>query len=393
MRRPAQRFGILVLALALVPGQRSTADAGVIPWLYDAVFGPVRHYGYGGSGYVGTGYVGTGYVGTGYGGYSTAYRYPYAAPRISYAVPTYSGRSNCGPTGCGPAGCATTSYSVGYRPTYCSTGRCSTVLSAYRYSAGSCGACSTVASANSPCAAKTAWKSKESKEAKTEWPTEVITSEAAVPTPAAQDEAPKPKTFADEPADPANGQPVAVEKVVGDQNGGTTGGGKAVPGDPNWTETGKPATAVVTETPAASAAAVAGGAAAKVTGEEAATKEKAAGDAGFGETLRDGGEDVNKIFAEPVKGVEEAVEGEAAPTTTPLLPDGPEGLPKTGSESELEQALPLELDKKSSWKFEVPVQRIAFRAGFRRAKLARTTVSVDVDYVVPAASTLRLVSR
>ena len=379
MRRPAQRFGILVLALALVPGQFSTADAGVIPWLYDAVFGPVGHYGYGGSGY---------------GGYGTAYRYPYAAPRISYAVPTCSGQSNCGPTGCGRAGCATTSYSVDYRPTYCSTGGCSTVLSAYRYSAGNCGVCSTVASANSACAAKTAWKSKESKEAKTEWPTEVITSEAAVPTPAAQDEAPKPKTFAaDEPADPANGQPVAVEKVVGDQNGGTAGGGKAVPGDPNWTETDKPATAVVTETPAASDAAVAGGAAANVTGKESATDEKAAGDAGFGETLRDGEEDVNKIFAEPVKGVEEAVKGEAAPTTTPLLPDGPEGLPKTGSESELEQALPLELDKKSSWKFEVPVQRIAFRAGFRRAKLARTTVSVDVDYVVPAASTLRLVSR
>jgi len=372
MRRPAQRFGILVLALALVPGQFSTADAGVIPWLYDAVFGPVGHYGYGGSGY---------------GGYGTAYRYPYASPRISYAVPTWSGQSNCG-----PAGCATTSYSVGYRPTYCSTGGCSTVLSAYRYSAVNCGACSVVASSNSACAAKTAWKSKESKEAKTEWPTEVITDEAAVPTPATQDEAPKPKTFAVEPADPANGQPVAVEKVVGDQNGGTTGGGKAAPGDPNWTETGKPATAVVTETPAASDTAVAEGADATGTGEEAATNEKAVGDAGFGETLRDGEEDVNKIFAEPVKGVEEAVEGEAAPTTTPLLPDL-KGLPKTGSESELDKVLPLELDKKSSWKFEVPVQRIAFRAGFRRAKLARTTVSVDVDYVVPAASTLRLVSR
>lgn len=376
MRRPAQRFGILVLALALVPGQFSTADAGVIPWLYDAVFGPVGHYGYGGYGY---------------GGYGTAYRYPYAGPRVSYAVPTWSGQSNCG-----PAGCATTSYSVAYRPTYCSTGGCSTVLSGYRYTAGSCGTCSTVASSNSACAAKTAWKSKESKEAKTEWPTEVITKESAVPTPAAQDAAPKPKTFADEPADPANGQPVAVEKVVGAQDGGTTGGGKVGPGDPNWTETGKPATAVVTETPATSDTTVAEGAAAGTTGEEAATSEnaeKAAGNAGFGETLRDGEEDVNRIFAEPVKGVEEAVEGEAAPTTTPLLPDALEGIPESGSESEVEEALPLELDKKSSWKFEVPVQRIAFRAGFRRAKLARTTVSVDVDYVVPATSTLRLVSR
>ena len=265
MRRPAQRFGILVLALALVPGQFSTADAGVIPWLYDAVFGPVGHYGYGGYGY---------------GGYCTAYRYPYAAPRISYAVPTWSGTTKCG-----PAGCATTSYSVGYRPTYCSTGGCSTVLSSYRPSAGSCGACSVVASANSACAAKTAWKSKESKEAKTEWPTEVITSEATVPTPASQDEAPKPKTFVDEPADPANGQPVAVEKVVGDRDGAVTSGGKAAPGDPNWTETGKPAAVVVTETPAATvsadeeAAAAGGVGEVTATGEKTATDEKAAGNA------------------------------------------------------------------------------------------------------------------
>ncbi len=379
MRRPAQRFGILVLALALVPGQLSTADAGVIPWLYDAVFGPVGHYGYGGYDYS---------------GYSTAYRYPYTGRQVSYVMPSapaYRMPSTCGPTGCGPAGCATTYYSVGYRPlfvapTYCSTGGCSTVLSAYRTTSGSCGACSAVASANSACAAKTAWKSEESKEAKTEWQTEVVTGESKVPTPAVQDEAPKPKTFADEPADPAKGQPVAVEKVVGEPNGGTTGGGKAGPGDPNWTETGKPTANVATEASASTEAA-------KGVGEKSATDEKSAGNAGFGETLRDGEEDVNKIFSEPVPGVEAANDGEAAPTTTPVLPEGLEGVPESGVDTDVEKALPLELDKQSSWKFEVPVQRIAFRAGSRRAKLARTTVSVDVDYVVPSASTLRLVSR
>ena len=356
MRRPAQRFGILVLALALVPAQFSTVDAGVIPWLYDAVFGPV-HHGYGGYGY-------------GYGSYGTAYRYSYAGPQVSYvmpAAPVYYGQTNCG-----PAGCATPSYSVGYRPmfahpTYCSTGGCSTVLSAYRYSTGNCGTCSTAASTNSACAAKTAWKS-ESKEATTQWPTEVIKGESAVPTPAAKDDAPRPKTFAVEPADPSRAQPMAVEKVVTDENGGITGGGKSAPGDPDWTKTGKPAVTVAEENPAEA-------------------------DAGFGERLRDTEEDVNKIFTEPVQGVEAAVEGEAAPTTTPVLPEGLDGPQISEPKSELDQALPLNLDQKSSWKFEVPVQRVAFRAGFGRATLARTTVSVDVDYVVPAASTLRLVSR
>ena len=368
MRRPAQRFGILVLALALVPAQFSAANAGVIPWLYDAVFGPVGHYGYGGYGY-----------GGGYGSYGTAYRYSYAGPQVSYAMPsapayygqTNCGQSKCGPAGCSSAGCATPSYSVGYRPilahpTYCSTGGCSTVLSAYRYSDGNCGTCSTVASSNSACAAKTAWKS-EPKEATTQWPTEVIKGE----TPAAKDDAPTPKTFAAEPVDPSKGQPVAVEKVITNETGGTTGGGKSAPGDPNWTETGKPAAAVAEETPSATGAA----------------------NAGFGEPLRDAEEDVNRIFAAPVQGAAEPVEGEAAPTTTPVLPEGLDGQPNTAPEYSLDKTLPLNLDQQSSWKFEVPVQRVAFRAGFGRATLARTTVSVDVDYVVPAASTLRLVSR
>tara|TARA_R110002072_G_scaffold303142_1_gene495858 strand:- start:140325 stop:141434 length:1110 start_codon:yes stop_codon:yes gene_type:complete len=369
MRRPAQRFGFLVLALALVPVQFSTADAGVIPWLYDAVFGPV-HYGYGGYGH----------SSYGYGNYGTAYRYSYAGPQVSYAMPTapiYYGQSNCGPTGCSSAGCATPSYSVGYRsvfapPTYCSTGSCSTVLSAYRYSAGNCGTCSTAASANSTCAAKTAWKS-ESKEATTQWPTEVIKGEAPVPTPAAKDDAPMPKpTFAAEPADPSNGQPVAVEKVVTEKSGGTTGGGKSASGDPNWTGTGKPTAAVTEELPAATDAV----------------------NAGFGEPIRGEEEDVNKIFTAPVQGAEEPANGEAAPTTTPVLPEGLDGLPDTAApEDSLDKALPLNLDQQSSWKFDVPVQRVAFRAGFGRATLARTTVNVDVDYVVPAASTLRLVSR
>ena len=384
MRRPARRFGILVLALALVPGQFSTADAGVIPWLYDAVFGPVGHYGYGGYGY----------GGYGYGGYSsTAYRYPYAGPQVSYTMPdarTYQVPSSCGPTGCGPAGCATPSYSVAgrpmfIRPGYCSTGACSTVLCGYRYVASSCDTCSSVASSGSACAAKTVWKSKESKESKTEWETEVVRGEAAVPTPAATDEAPRPATFADEPADPSQAQPeVAVEKVVAG-SGADVGNKATADTDPEWATTGKPASGPAAD--AAPAGAVEEAAAETAAGVAAGS---APGDSGFGETQRGPEEDVNKPFEKAIQGVEPANEGEAATTTAPLLEDG-DALPKADETPEAAQA--LELEEQSSLKFRAPFKRIAFRAGFGRATVARTSVVVNDDYVVPAAVALRLVSR
>lgn len=390
MRRPARRFGILVLALALVPGQFSTADAGVIPWLYDAVFGPVGHYGYGGYGY---------------GGY--AYRHPYAGSQISYsmpAAPAYRVSSNCGLTGCGPVGCATPAYSVGYRPmfaypTYCSTGGCSTVLNGFSCSARSCGTCSAVASSSGACAAKTAWKSEEPKEAKTEWETEVITGETAVPTPAATDEAPRPQTFASEPADPSKAQPeVAVEKVVAgggevSGNGDTAGNGATAEGDPNWATTGKPVSEVAAE--AASGDAVSEAAAVEAVAAEEAVgvaTESAPGAAGFGEVQRGPEEDVNKIFNEPLQGVEPAIEGESAPTKAPLLEDG-EAFPGADEVPAAEAPQALELEEQSSLKFHAPVKRIAFRAGFGRATVFRTSVVVNDEYVVPAAVALRLVSR
>ncbi len=389
MRRPARRFGILVLALALVPGQFSTADAGVIPWLYDAVFGPVGHYGYGGYGY---------------GSYSSAYRYPYAGYQVSYAVPVTSTRqvsSSCGSTGCGTAGCATSAYSVGYRPmfvrpSYCSAGGCSTIVSGYGYTTSGCGTCSSAASSNSACAAKTAWKSKDAKNAKTEWETEVIRGEAAVPTPAATDEAPKPKTFADEPADPSKAHPeVAVEKVV--TGGGTdVGNGAAAEADPNWATTGKPAPELAAE--AAPAVAVEEAAAAEAVAVEEAVgvaAEGAPGDAGFGETKRGPEEDVNKIFekAKVIEGGEAAAE-EATTIKAPLL-EGGDALPGADETpgADAPQALDLKLEEQSSLKFRAPVERIAFRAGFGRATVARTSVVVNDDYVVPTAVALRLVSR
>ncbi len=99
------RFASL-LSVALVVGLSSAANAGVIPWVYDAVFGPVRYpaYGYG--------------YGYSYPEYGYGYRYsPYA---VSYA-PTYCdsqrGYSSCGPSGVSNCGYwNSVSCTPGYEP-------------------------------------------------------------------------------------------------------------------------------------------------------------------------------------------------------------------------------------------------------------------------------------
>lgn len=48
MRMPFRRTGIAVLVVALVTSLLSTSQAGVIPWLYDAIFGPAYPHHYGG---------------------------------------------------------------------------------------------------------------------------------------------------------------------------------------------------------------------------------------------------------------------------------------------------------------------------------------------------------
>lgn len=379
MRRPVRWLSILVLTLTLVPGQHSTADAGVIPWLYDAVFGPVGHYGYGGYPY---------------GGY--AYGYPYAGAQVSYMTPAPRAAfrpTTCGPSGCGPAGCSSVpSYQVGYRPFFSSPAFCSTGACGVRCAVSGCSTCSVNASGSSSCQAKTAWKSQETR---TEWNAEVIRGESAVPTPATADEAPRPKTFKKDTTGSSAGQPMAVEKVVADESATRPGDAdekKARPGDPDWATTAKPAVEA-SEVPAPEDAAV------KV---EAAVGEKAPAEpardaAGFGEAVR--GNEVTEDFSEPVPGVEAAVEGDAVPVKTKVLPDGlpetekpVEGAPVKAA-PELDINLPLDLENKTSWKFQLPIERAGFRAGFGHATVARTSLDVDVEYVVPSATALRLVSR
>ena len=73
----------------------------MIPWVYDAVFGPVR-------------YPVSGY---GYSGYSAAYAPTYYAPRSGYASANYRYVSSNQSAGCSP--CSTSYYApMNYAPSY-----------------------------------------------------------------------------------------------------------------------------------------------------------------------------------------------------------------------------------------------------------------------------------
>ena len=390
MRQPARRFGILVLALTLVPGQLSTADAGVIPWLYDAVFGPVGHYGYGGYGSGGYEY-GAPYGNPYYGGQQVSY-----SASSNYRSTLYAPAS-CGPQRCSATGCSTTPYYVSYGPVFglprlCATVGCSSAVARCGYSPGNCGTCATSsASANSTCDAKTAWKSQD---ARTEWKAEVLRGEAAVPTPATKDPAPRPKTFADEPVDPATGQPTVVEKATVEDSSAATSTANPGKNDVNWNSTAKPAVATGTS----KAANVNEGENAEAVATDAAS-EPAVGSAGFQKAIGAGDATPADEFAVPSKGVQPTGAESAVPTKTQLLPENLDGelkleaTPGSAADPGSATTLPIELQNQSSFQFSSSVQRIALRAGFGNARLARTLANVEADYVIPSAVTMRLVSR
>ena len=120
------RFASL-LAVALVVGSTSAVQAGVIPWVYDAVFGPVR-------------YPVSGY---GYSGYSAAYAPTYYVPRSGYAPANDRYGPSNQSAGCSP--CSTSYYApMNYAPSY-GCGSCGPV--AYAPACGSCEvACGTPSS-------------------------------------------------------------------------------------------------------------------------------------------------------------------------------------------------------------------------------------------------------
>lgn len=111
MKRFARRFAVAALVAAPVLSVPAMSEAGVIPWLYDAIFGPVY----------------PGYGGNGYGGY------PMAAP--------YGGTGACSPCG---APCLSAA------PSPCSTGACPTTVAFYSPCGSACDAPRTVYSSAAP---------------------------------------------------------------------------------------------------------------------------------------------------------------------------------------------------------------------------------------------------
>ena len=111
------------LFLVLIAGTSSAAQAGVIPWAYNAIFGPASYpaYGYG--------------YGTSYGYRAPRYVVSYA-PAYSYAPVSYG----YAPVSYGSSGCSSCSANyvtpASYAPTYGDCGNCGAVARA-----ASCGSC------------------------------------------------------------------------------------------------------------------------------------------------------------------------------------------------------------------------------------------------------------
>jgi hypothetical protein len=120
-------------ALAIVGGWTLPVEAGIIPWTYNAVFGPARNGPNGGAAYYASrgygastfaGYGPVAYGGMGYGGCSTGGCG--AGAGYGYSMPAYSGYDagcgSCSP--CGTGNCGTSAYG-GYS-SYAPVGSCGT---------------------------------------------------------------------------------------------------------------------------------------------------------------------------------------------------------------------------------------------------------------------------
>lgn len=365
MKRLALRS---MFALAMVTCLLSSTQAGIIPWVYDTIFGPVRYPAYG----------------PGY-GYGASY-----APQMNYGNSPYG---QCSP-------CAS---NVGYaRPASpcatgrCSTGGCPTTVAyypawpmGYRVVSSQCSPCSTT---NLCSTKKTDWRASDTVDRK---------------APEPRDESKT--TYADEEKDPFGAQkpprPLAEETPVKPEGKTAGTGGEAVSTSvtdkikkDGWEETSKssktaggeskPGEVTGEDAKAAAAAAEEVVAPAKAgkenpgetPAEEVKTNligEGAAGDdLGAGKTTREGESKETPAEAKEVEG-DEAKSGETKPLEVLPLDVKP---------------LKSEQDK-AAWKISRPVRRIAFRASFGNVKVARVSRSVEADYIIPAASLTRIAER
>jgi hypothetical protein len=368
MKRLALRS---MFAFAMVTCLLSSTQAGIIPWVYDTIFGPVRYPAYG----PGYGYAASygPQMGSGYSPNSQCS--PCAANRP--VSPCASGR-------CSTGGCPTT---VAYYPTW---------PVGYRVVNSQCSPCSTK---------KTDWRASNSTEG----------------------QAPEPRddgktTFAEEEVDPFGAQkpprplaeetPVRPESKTAPETEATpieaTAATEAETEDTSvtekikkdgWEETSKKTaeSAVTGEKPATAAEAAATAAAAEEVVAPAA-----------GETEEKPGETLSEDVTTPLIGEGAEVddvgvgkttrEGEA--TETPAdAKDSASGEATPGEAGESGAVTPLEVtpleseQDKTSWKISSPVRRIAFRASFRNVQVARVSRPVESDYVIPAASLTRIAER
>lgn len=315
------RHFVAALALALSASFTSSAQAGIIPWVYDVIFGPVhsRH------------------------DYAPAYSYS-PAP-MSYSQPAYSYPSTYSYSG----------YAGGYGCQPCQT-RCNT--------------CATAPSGS----AKPAAQQQQQPQSTVAfyhpfygWVSQSCPAASSAPQTAAKpspdkvgSRVPDPKATFAEDIEQVAGQkadpfvaPMSVKKPVAPRNGDAATVDDAAAGDakPKFEATTPPAAGTNSNAPAKP------------------------GDAGFAEQPQRGTE---PNFVTPLDG--ETQPEKSGEKTKPIeLDDVSKG---------------LNLDNKSTWVVPAPgVERIAFRPGFRNARLARHSDVVNVDFVIPATSVTRIVSK
>jgi hypothetical protein len=339
MRRISRYFLAVAVALPLAMVTGSTADAGVIPWLYDAVFGPV-HYGpyYGGSMPGGSYYRGP-----------MAYAPSYAMRPVVVSGGYSSCNSGCGPvvrSACGPGGCTpqTTFYSP-CGPSGCGTTAC------------------------------------------TPAPNSVNSQKVTVAQPIAEKN-PIPKTFvADEPQKSAIEQVDAVvEKPAANKQ--TVTATTSPTGEAAASATAEPDTDPFIS-PKGSGAAASDGLPFNVEApatDQPVSPTAPSGNAGFGATVRGDDAAGEEDFVLPGAGVEELK------TITPGVPTPT--LPEGGLGAELNQPAALNLDLKRGWTVKTaPPTRLSLRAGFRSATVARSTVPVQDDYRIRKAVETKIAGR
>jgi hypothetical protein len=344
-----QRILIAGLAVALSTGLASSAQAGVIPWVFEVIFGPVHRsvpYSPG-----------------------PVYSYPATQPQVGYTYraqsypSTYSYVGYSSYAGYNGFGCAPC------RPSLCQCNPCATAGCAV----------GTVAPSKTPTTTIAFYHPVYG------WVTQSCPTDKPVQTATKTDDvssgtgdvgskAPEPKkTYADEidratgkkKKDPFQPKPTtSVKKQVIPRNATTEAKNSTEnKADKPTNPAGDAGTTTTTTTTSSDDAD------AKATGD---TKKA---DPGFGEGERKpSGE-----FLKP-KLNEKAEEKKAGEKTDAIKIDDL----KKGSD----------LDNKSSWLVPtLDVKRVAFRPGFRNARLARRAELINVDFVIPATSVTRVVSK